>query len=537
VREQIIEKATGLLASLGHVFYRRGAAMRQRRLLFPRSIRARYALTVGLLFLIVLTVVGAFVAGWIRSKIEADVFRDTRRATFEWADAMRPSYVPPPASTGHVDYLQLVDDEGRVTAANAAAAGKPPLTTVRTPADDRILNLIECPSWNDRCILVTTLRLSPQASYLVWNGRPHYVYAAHEEPPGLANHYLEVGIGVAVLFASAAAAWATWVVVGRTLRPVKAISERVREATASDLSLRVPTPPGDDEIAQLAHNSNKYLERLEEAVTSQRRFASMASHELRSPVAALHVQLDEALTYPQQVDPHETIQTALHTTERFQAIIDELLAYTRVKETRTSAPEPLDLPALLQDEIAALSFGTPIRLNMTCHATVLGTRVQLGGALCNLLTNAQRHAHSRVDVTLECAGGQAVVTVQDDGEGIAPEDRERVFEPFVRLEEGRRLDPGGCGLGLALSREMVNAHRGSLAIEGSPKGVRFVLRLPAMNEDRELTRTPPADLDLVRQARERQLAQGPHVTGPAERLSSRETSPREFRLDHDRGLL
>jgi signal transduction histidine kinase len=459
--------------------------MRQRRPLFPSSIRARYALTVGLLFLILLTVMAALVNGWIRSKIKADVFDETRDATFEWADAMQPGYVPPPNSQGHVDYLELVDDRGRVTASNAAAAGKPPLTTVRPPAEDRILNLTECPSWNDRCLLVTATRLSPQAAYLVWNGRSHYIYAGVEEPSGLAHHYLEVGGGTAVLFASATAAWATWVVVGRTLRPVKAISDRMREATASDLSLRVPTPPGDDEIAQLAHNSNTYLERLEEAVTSQRRFASLVSHELRSPVAALHAQLDEALIYPQQVDPHQTIQTALQTTERFQAIIDDLLSYTRVTETRTSAPEPLDLSALLQEEMATLSFGTPIRLNMTCHPTVLGTRVQLAGVLCNLLANAKRHAHSCVDVTLECAGGQAVVTVQDDGGGIPPEDRERVFDPFVRLQEGRRLDPGGCGLGLALSREMVNAHRGSLAIENSPRGARFVLRLPVVNVDRE----------------------------------------------------
>ncbi|GAA4596348.1 hypothetical protein GCM10023194_68310 [Planotetraspora phitsanulokensis] len=452
---------------------------------FWRSIRARYALIVGSLFLIVLTVVGGFVDGWIRSKIDGDVFRDTRHATFAWADAMRPGYVPPTESIGHVDYVQLIDDQGRVVASNAAAAGKPPLTTVRPPPDDRILNLIEYPSWDDRSLLVTAMRLSPQASSMVWNGRPHYVYVGVEEPPGLANHYLEIGIGAAVLFASATAAWATWVVVGRTLRPVKAISERMRVATASDLSLRVPTPPGDDEIAQLAHNSNQYLERLEQAVTAQRRFASSASHELRSPVAALHTQLDEALTYPQEVNPLETIQTALRTTERFQAIIDDLLAYTRVKETRASATEPFDLSVLLQEETAALPFGTPIRIDATCHPTVLGTRVQLAGVLRNLLTNAQRHATSRVDVTAECTGEQAVVTVQDDGRGIAPEDRERVFEPFVRLEEGRRLDPGGGGLGLALSLETVNAHGGSLTIEDSPRGARFVLRLPVVNADRE----------------------------------------------------
>ncbi|GAA4571640.1 sensor histidine kinase [Planotetraspora kaengkrachanensis] len=442
----------------------------------------------GSLFLIVLTLVGAFVDGWIRSKIDGDVFRDTRHATFAWADAMRPGYVPPTESIGHVDYVQLIDDQGRVVASNAAAAGKPPLTTVRPPPDDRILNLIEYPSWDDRSLLVTAMRLSPQASYLVWNGRPHYVYVGVEEPPGLAKHYLEIGIGVAVLFASAIATWATWVVVGRTLRPVKAISERMRVATASDLSLRVPTPPGDDEIAQLARNSNQYLERLEEAVTAQRRFASVASHELRSPVAALHAQLDEALTYPQEVDPHETMQTALRTTERFQAIIDDLLAYTRVKETRTSAAEPLDLSVLLQEETAALPSGTPVRLDATCHPTVLGSRVQLAGVLRNLLTNAQRHAASRVDVTAECTGEQAVVTVQDDGAGIAPEDRERVFEPFVRLEEGRRLDPGGGGLGLALSLETVNAHGGSLTIEDSPRGARFVFRLPVVNADREPAR-------------------------------------------------
>ncbi|GII59302.1 hypothetical protein Pth03_76910 [Planotetraspora thailandica] len=464
-----------------------GPVLRQRRS-FPRSIRARYALIVGLSFLTVLTVVGAFVDGWIRSKIDGDVFRDTRRATFEWADAMRPGYVPPPGSVGHVDYLQLVDDRGRVVAANAAAAGKPPLSSVRPPAVDRIVNLTEYPPWNDRYILITAMRLSPQASYLVWKGQPHFVYVGVEQPAGLANHYLEIGIGAAVLFASATAIWATWVVVGRTLRPVKEISERMGEATAGDLTLRVPTPPGDDEIAQLARNSNTYLERLEEAVTSQRRFASMASHELRSPVAALHAQLDEALTYPKEVDAHDTIQTALHTTERFQALIDELLAYTRVKESRTSAPEPLDLAALVQVETNALSFGTPIRLNTTCHPTVLSTEVQLAGVLRNLLTNAQRHARSLVDVSVECADEQAVVTVQDDGGGIAPEDRERVFEPFVRLAEGRRLDPGGGGLGLALSRETVNAHHGSLAIEDSPMGARFVLRLPTVNVGREPAR-------------------------------------------------
>ncbi|MEV1173499.1 HAMP domain-containing sensor histidine kinase [Nonomuraea sp. NPDC049784] len=460
----------------------------------PRSIQWRYTLTVGVLFLIVLAVVGALVDLGIRSRVTADIVRDTRLAIVDWAAEMRPGHIPPPNPTPRADYLQLVDSAGQVVAASAAAAGKPPLTTLRPPPDDRVQDITACLR-EDKCMSVTALRLEEGVARLFWNGEPHYIYAGKVRPPGLTMHYLEVGIGAAVLIASTMAAWATWVVVGRTLRPVRAITSRMREATAGDLSLRVPTPPGDDEIAQLAHTSNTYLERLQQAVTAQRRFACMASHELRSPVAALHVQMEEALTYPDQSDARTTMQRALHTTERLQALIDELLAYTRVKDARPSAYQPLDLAALVREEIAIFSGGTPIRLHATCHPTVRGTQVQLASVVNNLLTNARRHAHSRVDVTVEHVDDQAVVTVQDDGAGIAPEDRERVFETFVRLREGRRLDPGGSGLGLAISRETSNAHGGSLTIEDCPKGTRFVLRLPLMGaqpQNRAPQTGPPA---------------------------------------------
>ncbi|MFF4625446.1 sensor histidine kinase [Nonomuraea jabiensis] len=442
----------------------------------PRSIQWRYTLTVGVLFLIVLAAVGALVDLGIRSRVTADIVRDMRLAIVDWAAEMRPGHIPSPKPNPRADYLQLVDSAGQVVAASAAAAGKPPLTALRPPHHDRMQDITAC--LVNKCLSVTALRLDDRVTRLFWNGEPHYIYAGKVRPPGLAMHYLEVGIGAAVLVASMMAAWATWVVVGRTLRPVREITSRMREATAGDLSLRVPTPPGDDEIAQLARTSNAHLERLQEAVTAQRRFACMASHELRSPVAALHLQMEEALTYPDESDAPTTMRRALRTTERLQAIIDELLAYTRVTNTRPSAYRPLDLAALVREEVAAFSYGTPIRLDATCHPTVRGAQVQLAGVVNNLLANARRHAHSCVEVTVERVDGQAVVTVQDDGAGIAPEDRERVFETFVRLREGRRLDPGGSGLGLAISRETSKAHGGSLTIENCPKGARFVLRLP-----------------------------------------------------------
>ncbi|WP_169808736.1 sensor histidine kinase [Microtetraspora niveoalba] len=290
-------------------------------------------------------------------------------------------------------------------------------------------------------------------------------------------------IAGAILLATVAAAWITWILVGRMLRPLAAIRQRL-DMTVGDLILRRLPQRGDDEIARLARSSNKLFDRLEEVMTQQRRFASMVSHELRSPVTALRAQLEEALAYPDEVDPRATLRTALRTAERFQGIIDELLAYTRVRNSDAALPEPLALTALVREEVAGRPRDVPVRFRATGDLTVFGTRLAIAGAVTNLLANAQRHARSGVDVTVERVGDQAVVTVQDDGDGIAPGDRERVFEPFLRLADGRRRDPGGSGLGLAFSREAATANRGSLVIEDSPRGARFVLRLPLMDDGR-----------------------------------------------------
>jgi signal transduction histidine kinase len=109
---------------------------------------------------------------------------------------------------------------------------------------------------------------------------------------------------------------------------------------------------------------------------------------------------------------------------------------------------------------------------------VRGNPVQLAEVLVNLLVNAQRHAQTCVDVSVARADGYATVSVLDDGAGIRPDDRERVFAPFVRLAAGRERDPQGSGLGLAISRAIAQAHQGTLTVEDSPRGANFVLRLP-----------------------------------------------------------
>ncbi len=441
-----------------------------------RSIQARYTIITTMLLLVILALVGTSIDMAIRYRIQDDGFGNAERVASQWSALVRIGNIPDPIpATAPVDLVQLVNAHGVVVNSSRQAAGLPPISTSRPPADDRFQQLTE------GSVMVMAIRVSPAADSPV-------VYAGLEEPAILHKHHLEYFIAAGVLILLALAAWMTWCVVGRTLRPVAAIRARMSEITVSDLSLRVPIPSGEDEIALLARTANQTLARLEEAVEQQRRFASTASHELRTPIAGLRVQLEEALLYPDDVDPRDTIRSALTASGRLEAIVNDLLQLARLRAPDPAPKELIDLGALVTEE-AAQGTGMPVRVQVTARVTVRGSRIQLIRVVNNLLSNARRHADSRVEVSVGFADGKAVVAVVDDGAGIAPADRERVFERFTRLDDGRLRDSGGSGLGLAISRDIAHAHQGTLLIEDSPRGARFVLRLPL--EDAQPLGTDP----------------------------------------------
>ncbi|GAA0250664.1 HAMP domain-containing sensor histidine kinase [Actinomadura nitritigenes] len=442
--------------------------------LAPTSIRARFTLAITGVSLLVYAIIGVGVDTTVRNRIERDGFRDTQRAATEWIGSMRSPVPPQPITSGRVPYLQLVDANGSVVSDSRAASGLPALSSLKPPPSDRIQNRVQCA--NGRCLLLTASRVSPQEAARLWAGQSHIVYAAMPRPALLGTERLEALVAAGVLAASLLTGWAAWVLVGRTLRPVEAMRAQIAEITISDLSLRVPQPSGDDEIARLARTANQTLARLEDAMERQRRFGSMVSHELRRPLTGLRTQLEEVLLYP-EADARRGVRDALATAERLQSIIEEMLMLARVG-TGPRTVEPVGLAALAREEAARCAGGPPVEVSAPEELTVTGNRVQLAGVLANLLVNAQRHARASVHVTVRRSDGAAAVAVQDDGEGIAPGDRERVFEPFTRLSEGLRRDPAGSGLGLAISRTVAEAHNGTLRVEDSPRGARFVLRLP-----------------------------------------------------------
>lgn len=271
-----------------------------------RSIRARYTSAAGALFLIVFAAIGISLAALIRTNVQNSIFTETQRAATDWIASMRPGHIPRPSPTASVDLLQLVDSRHRVVAASPAAAGKPALSTVPPPDGDRIQHLLTR-SQNESLIL-TAIRVSPQEARLVWNGETHIVCAGKALPLILATHQLELATLALSLLCAAFGTWIVWTMVGRTIGAVAAIRAKMADISVSDLSQRVPEPHRDDEVGHLARTANQTLAKLEEAVNRQRNFASVVTHELKTPIAGLQAQLDETLLYPDDVDARETIR-------------------------------------------------------------------------------------------------------------------------------------------------------------------------------------------------------------------------------------
>lgn len=278
-----------------------------------------------------------------------------------------------------------------------------------------------------------------------------------------------------------AVASATWLAVGSALQPVdelRAAADAV-DMTASGMATGLPVPAGAEELRRLGETLNRMLGRLHRSNERQREFIADAAHELRSPIASVRTQLEVALgtpTAPQ--DWPGVARDVLTDVERLGRLADDLLLLARLDgETSTQLQSvPVDVASM------AGVGDLPV--------WVMGDPVSLRRMLDNLIVNARRHSVARVVVQAAIVDRTVVVTVDDDGPGLSADDRERVFERWVRLDDARSREDGGSGLGLPIARSIARAHGGDVRLEVSPLGgLRAVVSLPARPADQhDLTR-------------------------------------------------
>jgi signal transduction histidine kinase len=223
------------------------------------------------------------------------------------------------------------------------------------------------------------------------------------------------------------------------------------------------------------------LDRLAEVQERQQSFVADAAHELRSPLASIQAQLEVA----QRLGEGGTLPADLMVdVKRLSGLVEDLLLLARADaDTRPPARlNPVDAPDLVSETVTAYSDArVPVRVAASDQLLIMVDAEELRRAVENLIDNAVRHAHNRVEVEAFLDHDQAVISVSDDGPGIPAEDRERVFERFTRLDDSRGRNSGGAGLGLAIVRELVTRAGGTVTLTEAepPWNTRVELRLPA----------------------------------------------------------
>jgi signal transduction histidine kinase len=276
---------------------------------------------------------------------------------------------------------------------------------------------------------------------------------------------------------------ASWVLVGRALRPVEAIRAEVADISGRALDRRVPVPPRRDEIGRLASTMNEMLDRLQAASERQRKFVADASHELQSPIAALRAQLEVAIAQPATTDWAATSSDLLAESRHMERLVRDLLFLARSDgEESVRRIERVDLDDIVLEEATRLRSTAQVRVDASgvSAAPLSGNRDELTRLVRNLLENAEHHAESRVRIRLSAEGREIILMVEDDGPGVPAAERERIFQRFTRLDEARSRNNGGTGLGLAIVKEITERHGGTVCVENTAPGARFAVRLPQM---------------------------------------------------------
>ena len=439
------------------------------------SIRLRITVIAALLIALAITIAGVVLVTTLRnSLIDAADVSSRSRANELVNSATSGLLGDTIANIAEEGVAQVVTDDGAVLAASENVTGEARLSDVVPKRGEPV-----------RLILRNVPDEEEQEDYRMWavrgDGVTAYVGTSLEDEREVIfelSRALVIGLPLLVaLFAAG-----TWLMVGRTLRPVEDIRAEVASISHRRLDRRVPTPPTNDEIGRLARTMNEMLGRLEEASERQRAFVGNASHELQSPLASFRTQLEVAAAHPDGVDWPSLAADLLKDGNRMEGLVQDLLFLAREDAEASRPTAPVDFDDVVLEEVARMrsSCTVDVHAEGVSGAPMPGHREDLARLVRNLLDNACAYASSRVDVKLTTPDGRVELIVADDGPGVAPEDRSRIFDRFYRADPVRNPQTSGTGLGLAIAAAVAEAHGGTIAVTDGDPGARFVVSLPTM---------------------------------------------------------
>ena len=269
----------------------------------------------------------------------------------------------------------------------------------------------------------------------------------------------------------------TYFISGHALRPIREFSDKIEEVQAQNLSDSRIEENNIKELNQLGISYNKMLERLSDAFEMQRQFTANAAHELRTPLALMQVQLDlyNSATHPgNDADTLQTIKMVTEQNDKLNRMVKTLLDMSELQTV--GRDDKIVLDAIVEEVLAdlePLAVEKNIKLIGKCEdATMIGSDILIYRLVYNLVENAIKYNHplGQVTVTAYQRKKHVYLSVEDTGSGIPKELRDRVFEPFFRVDKSRSRELGGVGLGLALVREIVRVHDGSICIKSGKTG-------------------------------------------------------------------
>ena len=298
-----------------------------------------------------------------------------------------------------------------------------------------------------------------------------------------------------LLFVIVAGSCVAYFLIGHYTKPVQQLSAHMKEMSPNTLSDSIEIEGGGEEIQELVKSFNQMTEQLDEAFAMQRRFSASAAHELRTPITVLRTKLDVFKKKKREQHEYDELVTTMETyIDRLSSIITDLLEFAETSELGEAEDVSLDsVVKTVVDDLESVAQNNMINMQIDIQPKVQseaqtfivkGNTNLLYRALYNLVENAIRYNNEEgsVNITLETRGQEGVIIIADTGVGIAPEQRELVFEPFYRVNKSRSREFGGAGIGLSLVKTILKRHGASITVsENNPQGSVFTIRIPLVD--------------------------------------------------------